>query len=148
MKSLKLMVLAIGLIGIFGVGNVMAADEASITVEAVVLESCSFNTAAATLDFGTLNTLAGGPVSPATPASISYICTSGTTYTIENNAAANPLGNGTSTIIYSLDYTPTSGGTSNGTAQTLSVSGTIADGAYDTATAGSYTATATLSFLY
>ncbi|MBE0574310.1 MAG: spore coat protein U domain-containing protein [Desulfuromonadales bacterium] len=147
MKSLKLAVVAISLIGIFGVGNAMAADTATITVTAAVVESCSFNTTTATLNFGDLDTLVGGEVTPAVPASIKYICTAGTTYTIENDVT-DLLKNGTSSIIYSLDYTPVDGGTSNGTEQTLSVSGKILDGAYDTATAGAYTADAYLSFLY
>ncbi len=78
MKSLKLAVLAIGLVGVFGVGNVMALPSpisANILVSAKVVPSCVITK---TLDiaFGDIDPLATlAPYPAPTPGSVNVKCT-------------------------------------------------------------------------
>lgn len=139
MKNLRILVVALVLAAF--AGPVLAAGTATLNVSANVLGTCLFNTGG-TLDFGNLDPTNAVAVT-APSAGVTFTCTNGTGYTISDDAAAQPLGNGTSTIAYTLAYTAT--GSGNGTAQGLAITGDILAGTYATATAGAYTAAVTLS---
>lgn len=144
MKSLKLMVLAIGLIGIFGVGNLMAADTATLDVSATVMETCRFDSDGGTLAFGNLDALTPVDHIAVTPDTNPFFtCSSGIAYTITDDSAAEPLTNGTDTIAYTLDYLAT--GTADGLSTELAVTGDILAAAYDGVSPGDYAAIVTFT---
>jgi hypothetical protein len=142
MKKMKLAVLA--LVGVLAAGNAMAADTATLTVEANVIETCSFVSGSYSLDFDDLD--------PATPINVSktvevtVLCSNGTTYSITDDATLNPLkATGGSAIVYTLEYPVIPKAT--GGNDTITITGKIDAGAYDlTKEVGAYSATATLSF--
>ncbi len=142
MKSLKLAVVAMILIGIFGVGNAMAAaDSADIAVSATIEDSCRIDQIG-DLGFGSLDPLQAADQT-LVPLTVPFevTCTNGTNYKITDNASANPLISGGNNIVYSLVYdTGTLNGT--GTSQTHDLTGTMLAGAYVNKPVGSYTATA------
>ena len=123
-------------------GTAMAAGSANLDVTATVTGTCSVS--GGTLAFGALDPLTAPEVT-ANSAGVSVTCTNGQAYTLDTTAnrgtVGNPgvLGNGTSTIQYTIAYTAT--GMGNGAAQPVSITGTIAAGTYNTATPGSYTDT-------
>lgn len=143
MKSLKLMVLAIGLIGIFGVGNVMAADEATLEVTADVLAACSFESDAM-VDFGTIDPLNPTALSAST-SDITIVCTNQTVYTIEDDGV-RAMTNGTDSINYTLTYVDTAQ-TATGAVTPIPVQIDIAAD-YNGVSAGDYTGTTTFNVLF
>lgn len=153
MKQMKLAVLAIALVGIFGAGNVLAADTATITVTADVQSSCVFDTTAATLAFGTIDPVAN-VFKETNIATINYTCVAGSTFTVvdvENGTyELINLDDGVTTIGYDLlyDSDPLSGGESDGAQGNFTIKAELAAGSYGGATVGNYEDIVTLSFNY
>jgi hypothetical protein len=145
MKSLKLAVVAISLIGIFGVGNVMAAnpDDATLEVKAFVIEACEFD-GNAEVDFTTINPLQPVPLS-ATTTDIAITCTNLTSYTVSDDGV-RAMGNGTDNIPYVLTYDSTAQ-VATGLPIDLSVQVDIPAANYAGVSAGSYTGTTTFTVL-
>lgn len=143
MKKIKVVGLVIGLIGIFGVGNVMAAD-ADLTVTAEVDATCTIT--AGTLDFGVLDPTSGDAATVTNNSAATVTCTSGQDYTLSDDDGVrgdHTLSDGTNTIAYTLAYTTS--GTGDGTAENISIQGDIAFSAYQTKPAGTYTDTVVLT---
>jgi spore coat protein U-like protein len=128
-------------------GSAMAAT-ANLAVSATVANACSV--VGGTLSFGALDTLAA-PVVPGTSAGVSVTCTKSDPYTVTVDKGANFVGaqanlknaGNTDKIPYSLTVPAVSAGT--GAAQTIAITGTIAAGTYNTASAGTYNDTVVIT---
>jgi hypothetical protein len=153
MKSLKLAVVAISLIGVFGVGNAMAAADTNIlTINANVVGTCKFVDATSTLNLGALPFDANG-ASAGTSGNldISFWCTKGVVYTIGDSSLNTDSLAGLTTTTELIPYTRTltgDTGTGNGASspETLNVKVDIAAGDYDAVSAQNYQDVVTLSF--
>lgn len=144
MKKLKLTALAITLIGIFGAGNAMAADTATLNVTANVIATCQFDSNGGTLAFGNIDALNPADVLNVTPdVNPFFTCSAGTNYTITDDSAANLLDNGTDTIAYALSYT--NSGVATGASQELAITGDLLGADYAGKSAGAYTALVTFT---
>lgn len=123
MKKTKLAALALSLVGVLAAGNAVAADTATLTVQAQVLGTCNFDTAGATLDFLSIDpTLGAGATAQTT---ITYTCTNGTAYTFANPAGGAMTGATLSdNLPFALAY-DVAGGTGTGSSETLTIDGTI-----------------------
>ncbi len=155
MKSLKLTVLAISLVGILGVGNAMAAsDTNTLTINAKVVGTCKFVAATSSLDLGDLpfDTTTGLSTGDTGNVDISFWCTKGISYTfVETSLNTDNLA-GLTTASELIPYTRTLSGFSGAgkgpaAAETLNVKIDIAAGDYDAVSAQSYKDVVTLSFL-
>lgn len=138
MKKILVLAAAMALVS----STVFAAGTATLTVSATVSGTCSIT--GGTLAFGALdptNPVDIGPI--ASNGAVSVTCTNGTGYAITDDAAANPLDNGTSTIPFSLAYVGAGVGT--GAAVPVAIDGSILGADYATATAGVYASTVTLT---
>lgn len=144
MKNLKLAALAITLVGLFGTGNALAADTATLDVTATVIETCRFDSNGGALDFGNIDALAAADVLNVAPdVNPFFTCSAGTVYAITDDSAVQPLDNGTDTIAYTLSYT--AGGTATGASQELAVLGNLPGANYAGLSAGTYNATVTFT---
>jgi len=130
-------------------GTAMAAT-ANLDVSATVTPTCTMNTDAGTLAFGSLDPTA--PVAKtASSSGVTITCTNGTAYTLVGNDGANPastqkrLRNGTTTNYIPYSVTIPSSGTGSGSAVPISIAGLIAENSYSTAPAGSYADTIILT---
>lgn len=143
MKSIKLALLAIVLVGLFGVGNVFAAATATIDVSATVLGTCSFDTTSYTMAFGDIDPASSGDVTQTVD--LIFTCSNGTTYTLDDISGPQSM-TGTvppGSLAYSIDgYNLSELGT--GSSQTLTITGRIADTDYQVAAADVYTDTLTI----
>jgi hypothetical protein len=139
MKSLKLAVVAISLIGVLGVGNAMALDTATINVSATVLGTCSFNPDTYTLAFSTT-------IDPTTTGDetanveLEFYCTTGTNWTLEDPSSLTlSMASGVNNLAYSVAAAATTGSGSGGaTPVKVMLTGTIAEAAKQAAVAGAY----------
>jgi spore coat protein U-like protein len=128
-------------------GSAMAAT-ANLAVSATVANACSV--VGGTLSFGALNTLTA-PVVPGTSAGVTVTCTKSDPYTVTVDKGTHFVGaqanlkntTNTDTIPYSLTVPAVSAGT--GAAQTIAITGTIAAGTYNTASAGTYNDTVVIT---
>jgi hypothetical protein len=144
MKSLRILVLAITLIGLCGVGNVFAAGTATLDVTANVIEACQFDSDGGTLDFGSIDALAPADQTGVTPTlQPKFTCSNGTGYTITDDSATELLDNTIDTIAYSLNYTGS--GTATGSSTDLDVTGDLLGADYAGKSAGAYSAIVTFS---
>ena len=144
MKKMKLAALALALTGIFAAGNALAANTATLDVSATVIAACQFDSDGGTLAFADLDVLTPTDQLGVTPSGQPmFTCTNGTTYTITDDSATNPLSNGTDNIVYSLSYT--SGGTANGTSTAMDVTGSLLGTAYAGKSVGTYNAQVTFT---
>lgn len=150
MKPVLVMAMAFGLL--FATAAAMAADTATLTVEAVVRETCLFNTSAVTLVLPELDPAASVPVSGS--AALEFWCSNGTTFSLSASSLnsgdfAGPTGNAADLrsttlpspeiIAYTLDYSTTAsvgGGITSPI--TLNVDVDIAGGAYSDRTPDLY----------
>ncbi len=141
----KLLALATAAATIAMAATTMAAT-ASLSVTASVTNACSIT--GGTLAFGSLDTLSA-PAVTATSSGVTVTCTKGDSYTLAAGPGSHYTGsqaylsNGTDTIPYSITVPTLSAGT--GSSQTIALTGSIASGAYSTASAGTYTDTVTLT---
>ena len=136
MKKILVLAAAIALVS----STAFAAGTATLNVTATVTATCSIT--GGTLAFGAIDPLVGAAVG-ANATGVTVTCSNGTGFTVSDNSAANPLANGASTIPFTLGYIAT--GTGTGAAAPLAISGTIAANTYDTALAGAYTSSVTLT---
>jgi spore coat protein U-like protein len=128
-------------------GSAMAAT-ANLAVSATVANACSVT--GGTLSFGALDTLAA-PVVPGTSAGVTVTCTKSDPYTVTVDKGTHFVGaqanlkntTNTDVIPYSLTVPAVSAGT--GAAQTIAITGTIAAGTYNTASAGTYNDTVVIT---
>lgn len=151
LRKLFILTIALGLVLVLS-GVAMAAGTANVDVTATVLSRCSFKTAGA-MAFGSLDPSVGSAVT-GSPTNPTFKCTKGITYTITDDKGANEgnvncggnpcMTNGADYIVYSISYTA-SGTAAAGASQALTLTGNIAAGAYQDASAGSYTDTFVLS---
>ena len=134
-------------------GNALAGNTNTVEVTAVITGTCNFsaaNNAAGntTLDFGTLDQVAGGNA-VATTTSLSYWCTKGEVATgisagSGNNSGAGCggarcLSNGTDLIPYSLILSPSAAtGAGKSTPLTLDIDGGMIEADYIDVSAGNY----------
>lgn len=149
MKKIFASVLAMAMIT--AAGSVVAATKtANLTVDAQVLSSCIVT--GGTIDFGSLD-----PTTPVvvntSSTGVEVTCTSGTTWSLSGDDGLNASGtqkrltDGTNFIAYSVAI-PAATFTGTGTAQAVTIPGTIAAGAYSAAPAGAYTDTVVLTVTY
>lgn len=129
-------------------GTAMADDTADLLVQATVDAACEVT--GGTLDFGSLNSLTGGQASG--DVDVTVQCTNGTDYTLAGGGgnSGDPTArymehetDATQTIAYTLTI-PT-GGTADGSAQTVNISGTIDEADYQWKKAGNYEDTVVLT---
>jgi hypothetical protein len=139
MKKILVLAAAIALVS----STAFAAGTATLTVSATVTNTCSIT--GGTLAFGPLDPLVGAAVGPIAAAGVAVTCSNGTAFTVSDNAAANPLVNGASTIPFTLTHAGTGLGT--GASVPYAITGSIGAGTYATALAGAYTSSVTLSVL-
>lgn len=126
----------------------------NLTISATILSKnqCRFQTANATLDFGTLDP--GNPIPVTASSSLTFICRGSdpvATFLISRDDGLNPSGPAAlqmesttipgSLIPYTLSFTPSTASVPRNVAQTLSLTGSLASGSYATATSGVYSDT-------
>ena len=153
MKKLILLVAAMALVISGGVAT--AVDTATVTVSAIIPDTCRFNSPTTALSFGVLDPSAAPVVNAST--NLSFWCTNGASYTItdddglyETGLDANRMQSTTLAvpefIPYSMTYTPDTGaGLGPASPITLSIAGTIGAGTYSGNTADVYNDTVTLT---
>lgn len=122
-------------------GAAFAADTATLTVQANVLGTCSFDAAGALLDFADIDPTSGADATAST--TIGYTCTNGVALGVWTTPATATIVNGASNIDVNLAY---SGQVATGTGalETLTIDGTIPFANYSTVPAGLYTGTVIL----
>lgn len=150
----KLFVVAVAIAMIAMGGTAMAVDTATVTVSAIVAQTCRFSSPTAALAFGTLPSTAAD-VSAGT--TLAFWCTTGASYTItdddglyETGVNANQM---RSTALatpqfmpYTLSYTPASGtGTGPSSPITMTLTGNILAASYASLPADVYQDTVTLT---
>jgi len=153
MKKLILLVAAIALVISGGVAT--AVDTATVTVSAIIPDTCRFTSPAASLAFGVLDQATAPAVSAST--NLSFWCTNGASYAItdddglyETGANANRMRSTALAvpefIPYTLTYAP-SAGTGLGPANpiALAITGGVGAGTYGNNTADVYNDTVTLT---
>ena len=138
MKKILVLAAAIALVS----STAFAAGTATLTVTASVTPTCTMTDG--TLAFPALDPLVGAAVGPVAAAGVTVACTNGTAFTVTDDAAANDLTNGTSTIPFTLAHTGSGVGT--GAPVAYGITGSIGAGTYANATAGAYNSTVTLTF--
>lgn len=144
--------------GLAGAAAAQAAGSSAMTVSAVVLSksNCKFSGGAMILDFGTLNPASSANATAS--ASIGFSCNGSApmaTFAISAGNGLHSSGPGarrmrhatvaTEFIAYSISLSPTSATVPKGVAQTLTVAGTIAPGAFQNATVGTYSDTVVIT---
>lgn len=139
MKKILVLAAAIALVS----STAFAANTATLTVTATVTPTCTI--VGGTLGFGALDPLVAADTGPIAAAGVTVTCTNGTAFTVTDDAAANALSNGTSTIPFALAHAGAGVGT--GVAAAYAINGSILGVDYAGATAGAYTSTVTLSVL-
>jgi spore coat protein U-like protein len=150
MKSLKLAVLAISLVGILGVGNVMAASSFDVTVNASVSDSCKVITSGV-LDFPALDPINDGATTAAAVTTAPVIaCTNSASFTLAADATeAFLLDDGAgNTFAYSMTVPPATF-TGTGLNQTITGFGAsvnLTD--YEMMPAGSYSDVVTIDITF
>ncbi len=144
MKSLKLAVLAIGLVGLFGVGNAMAADTATIAVSANVLGTCAFDTTAYTMDFGAIDPTGADDI---VNTNLAFTCTSGTNWALDDLDGPQVMNSvGGNALNYLITQTVTSG-TGTGASESVLIKGTISTANKSGAAVDSYTDSLTINLI-
>jgi spore coat protein U-like protein len=121
-----------------------AGGTATLNVQANVVGNCKFNTASATMNFGTLDPANATDASGA--ASLQFWCTKSATYTITDDNGVNKSGTqrrmkdaGTNYINYAIGaYTATGSGNGKTSPITLNLSGSVLNADYVNAAAGAY----------
>ncbi len=129
----------------FLASTAFAADTATLNVQANVVGNCKFNTASATMNFGSLDPANTTDASGA--ASLQFWCTKNAAYTISDDGGANKSGAqrrmkdaGTNYINYSIGaYTAAGAGNGKGAPISLNLSGSVLNADYVNAAAGAYT---------
>lgn len=120
-----------------------AADTATVNVNAVVQGTCAFNVAAYNMNFPIIvpGTTTGDVTAPVT---LDFTCSNGTPITLDDVSGAQTLVSGSGNLAYVIDaYAAPATGT--GASQTLTITGRIAQAAYDVAAADTYTDTLTIN---
>lgn len=138
MKKILVLAAAIALVS----SSAFAASTATLSVTATVVPSCTITDG--TLAFGVLDAFAAPDITGVAAAGVTVTCTAGTAYNVANDAAANSLTNGTSTIPFTLNHAAS--GVATGGADPFAITGDILGADYALATAGAYTSTVTLTF--
>ena len=138
MKKILVLAAAIALVS----STAFAAGTATLNVTASVTATCTM--VGGSLGFGALDPLNAADTGEIAATGVSVTCTNGTNFTVLDNAAANPLTNGTSNIPFTLTHA--GGGAGTGVAAPYAITGKILGVDYADATAGLYTSTVTLTF--
>lgn len=138
MKKILVLAAVIALVS----STAFAAGTATLTVSANVTPTCTMTDG--TLAFGALDPLTAADTGAVAAAGVSVTCTNGTAFTVTDDAAANPLSNGTSNIPFTLTHAGAGVGT--GVAVAYAIDGEILGADYANATAGVYGSTVTLTF--
>ncbi len=150
MKSLKLAVLAISFVGIFGVGNAMAATT-NVTVNATVSEACIASTTT-NIIIGAIDpttetlTISSATHTASTSGLINVICTAGTDVTFSAPASATLTGGSSGSD--TMDITPvvpTTTETPGILGDNYDVDATVAYSEYSAASAGGYVGSFTVT---
>jgi len=142
MKKMKLAVLA--LVGVLAAGNAMAAGSTDVEVSATVLGTCAFGATSYPMAFGSFNGTDTGPKTAT--ANVQFTCTNNTVYTLDDVSGAQAMTHETlaETLAYNIAaYTLSD--TADGTLTTVAIVGTIAQAAYQAASAGLYEDTLTIN---
>lgn len=122
----------------------LAAGSAPLNVSATVVGNCKFNTASATMNFGTLDP--ANSTNATAGAALQFWCTKSAAYTVTDNGGANKSGTqrrmkdaGTNFINYSIaPYVASGTGAGKATAISLNLNGTVNNADYINAAAGAY----------
>jgi spore coat protein U-like protein len=153
MKRFIFLLLAVAIISMAGTATAASVNGA-VPVTAVILGSCSINTAGASIDFGSLDPILAPAVS-ATVVQPTITCTNAMNYTISDDTGLNeavadtpPLRlvdtlTGLVFIDYTIGYTAAKVGT--GAADAMDIAANIGAGAYTGYAADSYTDTITFT---
>jgi spore coat protein U-like protein len=151
----KRVLLVAAIIMVFSGAAAFAADTATVTVSAIIPDTCRFNTPSVALAFGVLDPATAPAVSAGT--SITFWCTTGASYTVtdddglfETAVDANRMQSTALAvpefIPYTMTYNPASGtGLGPASPITLNITGDIAAGTYSGNTADVYNDTVTLT---
>jgi spore coat protein U-like protein len=129
----------------------LAAGTAPLNVSANVVGNCKFNTASATMNFGTLDP--ANVTNATATAALQFWCTKNAAYTVSDDGGVNKSGTqrrikdaGSNFINYAITaYTASGVGAGKATAITLNLNGTINNVDYINAAAGAYTDTVTFT---
>lgn len=143
-----------------GASSAHAADTNALTVTATVLSKsvCMFNSASATLNFGALDP--GNPVNVTQNTTVTFRCVGSApiaAFAISSNDGLYQTGPGarrmrhatvlTEYLNYALSLSPTSGTVPKNTNRTLTITGTVTGANYQSAYAGNYADTVTLTLI-
>lgn len=136
--------LIVVLLASFAVPAALAAGSAPLNVSATVVGNCKFNTASATMNFGTLDP--ANITNATATAALQFWCTKSAAYTVTDNGGANKSGTqrrmkdaGTNFINYSITpYVASGTGAGKATAITLNLNGTVNNADYINAAVGAY----------
>jgi len=152
MKRLLVLAMVLGLV--LGIGVSFASDTNTVTVTANVVGTCKFLSSTSTLAFGSLDPSSGSDVNAST--TVQFWCTKNANYSIIDDNGSNEetgsdvhrmKGPGTNNYIpYTFEYTPTSGqGNGRTNPIDLKISGTVKFTDYQNAVAGDYSDTVVLT---
>jgi len=153
-SKFKVALLAAAAVGVLASNAAQAADSVSVTVNATVIGSCKFFTAAPVVNI--TNTGVGSNIDPSSAITatgavpITYRCSNGTspTFTVPATATVTCAAcTGTPTMTPTVTSANTGAGTGLGSGQdkTLTVTGTILQANFQNAAAGAYTGNITVS---
>ena len=126
MNTLKAIVIT--MMFAFVASTSFAAGSTDLTVQATVLGTCSFNAAAYTMDFGSLDPAAA--VNTNATATLDFTCANGTAYTIDNVAGLRSMAGATDNLPYTIAAYANIG-TGNGLLQSVALTGTVLAADYD-----------------
>jgi spore coat protein U-like protein len=155
MKKLVTILAAVALLALGTAA--LAADTATVNVQAIVTGSCYFNSAVAAtnpaiaLNFPNYASGLANPAALTASQGVNVYCPNGTPWLITPSAGPYTLSSGANTINYQLDLNGTVApaalaGTGSGAAQLVTITGTIAAGNIAAGQVpGVYTQTVTLS---
>jgi spore coat protein U-like protein len=134
MKKMKWAVLSLALVGVLAGGNAMAAGSATVNVSAAILGTCSIG-GPYTMAFGVIDPI--DTVDKTATADLAITCTNGTPWTLTGVPSTSQAMTGPGTLSYTVSSSAFSG-TGTGSAQAVTLTGTIAQLIYKDATPGVY----------
>ncbi len=141
MKKHAMALTVLVLAGVLPAGNALAAGSTDLNVSATVVGTCSFSAASYSMEFGSISVTDTGPKTA--EATLQFTCTNNTSYTITNIAGARELTGPVGPLAYTIaPYVNQA--VANGAQQSVTLTGTIAQVAYQGAAAGTYSETVTL----
>jgi spore coat protein U-like protein len=149
MKKLLVVLMVIFVVAMTGEAM---ADTTTVTVSATVVGTCQFFNGGGSMNFGSMDPSVGGNIT-ATVTQPTFWCTKNATYNITDDGGLNNDGTTrrlkgavqSDLIPYTFSYNANGSGLGHSTPITMNITGQIADGDYQDASADTYSDTVTLT---